>query len=166
MKIVKRIIKKLLTDQRGTTLVDLLVGIAISGMLLPVIISGMSHLFTATNSSRNQIIALQNIEYAANRIREDVHVAQTTNLLDGAAPVSSLNLSWVDAATSQTHAVSYYLSNNQLQRNDNGMTGTVGRYISSIDFSISNGIIRVKIISNPGVNLSSSKMFTYSLALQ
>lgn len=146
-------------------MVDLLAGMAITGMLLPVTMSSMFHTFTVTESSRSKVTALENIEYAANRLRDDVHKAQTTDLVDGGASVSSLNLSWIDGTTGQSHLVSYYLSNTLLQRDYDGITSTVGRYITSIDFSLSNGVIKVKIISSPGINSSSSLELTYSLAL-
>lgn len=159
------LLKKILSCQKGMTLLESIVAIGLSGLVLPVAASSVFHIVVDSEVSRNHIVALQDIWHAADIIKNDVHLAQTSNLDNGAPPVNSLNLSWVDAGTGVSHSVSYYLSGTKLVR-DNGTTvSSAGRYISSVEFSLTANILKVKLVSSPGFDSRRSQQMTYLFAL-
>ncbi|MDZ4247619.1 MAG: hypothetical protein U1D67_10955 [Dehalococcoidia bacterium] len=164
---IKHIIKKTLTNQKGTTLVEILAGLAISGTLLPLIFTVVLNMFTVTTSSGNLITASQDMEYAAGSIGEDIHRAQATDLIEDAGPVNSLTLSWNEenGGDNVAHYVKYYLSGNQLQQDYDGVVRNVSQFTSNIEFSISNNVIKIKMVSSLEGDSQDSKQLTYLFAI-
>lgn len=164
MKVID-LIKKAITGQKGMTVLELLAGMALSGMILPVAASSVLRLMADTELSRNRIVALQDMAYAANQVKGDIRMAQSTDLVNDSVPVGSVIFSWEDSSTGVSHSVSYYLSGNRLQRSSDGINTTVGWYVSDVEFSLSGNIVKMQLKSSPGVRPGSVQQLTYHFAL-
>jgi hypothetical protein len=106
-----------------------------------------------SDRSRSQMVALTDVAQAARRIKEDLIMAQSTDLsLDpDSDPVPSISLTWIDqtrfgSSNPTAHTSSYLLSSNMmLQRTYDGMLGIVGRNITSLGFTQNGRVINVVI---------------------
>ena len=143
--------------QKGFTLLELLVTLAVSSVLLTGVVLSIYQVVWGTDRSNSQVVALTDIDHAALSIKKDLMMTQNTDLIEG-EPRSSVTLTWIDytsfATANETslHSSSYTLSGTELRRNYNGTLGIVGRNISSISFTHNGRIIAVAITATgPGV---------------
>ena len=162
-------------SQKGFTLVELLVGTAVGGMLLSTLVAAIFQTFNVTADTRTRITAIGNINNATHQLSKDVRMAASTNLVDEADPVSNLVLdwsSWYDdsgqlSSEGQDHNCEYALSGEELQRSyDSGDPATVARHISAIEFSLEGQIIIVSITSSPEGKPETAEQKTYRLYLR
>jgi len=167
-------------SQKGFTLIEILVAMAVSGMLLSGLVIAIFQTFGITSRSSTQITALENIKNAAYRISNDVRMAATANLTGG-----DLVLFWTSWYTwnedTQQYELNpvdyrceYTLSGTNLERiydpdtsvAGNEVTTTVGRYISDIQFSRQGEIILVTITASPEGRPETAEQKTYHMYLQ
>ena len=78
-------------------------------------------------------------------------MAQSSDLVDEAAPVDNLTLSWMEwyNLSAVPHVSTYWLSGTDLKRDYDGTVTTVARNISSIAFSQTGRVITVVVASTP-----------------
>ncbi|MFH0768779.1 MAG: prepilin-type N-terminal cleavage/methylation domain-containing protein [Chloroflexota bacterium] len=126
--------------EKGFTLVELLVALAVSSVIV-VSTGQIIHSILVTNVRGNgQVVALTDINRAVLAIRNDLLMAQSTDLVDG-VPKSSANLTWFDYTSSfgtsfgTDHSASYSLVGRELRRNYDGVESIVGRQVISISFT-------------------------------
>ncbi|MBA7712124.1 hypothetical protein ES703_121094 [subsurface metagenome] len=169
-------------SQKGFTLLEILLVLAVGGILLVGIITTILQTTAITVESRTQITALEDIKKVAFRVSKDIRMAATTNLEDGGPVVDSLTLDWASwydengeplnydengEITPVPHSISYTPpSGGELQRNYDGALTTVGSYISNIKFSLKDNIITVTITSSPTGNAETAEQRTYQFYLQ
>ena len=101
-------------------------------------------------------------------ISDDARNARYTSLTSGAAAVSTLTLEWTDyySGALTSHKASYALSGTNLQRTYDGVTTTIGKGISAIQFSVSGSTLTVAITdasTEGSVQFSQSKTFRLRL---
>lgn len=161
--------------QNGFTLIEILLVMAVGGMLLSGLVTAIFQTFGVTKMTTTAVSALENIKMAAYQITQDVKTASTTNLVDGAPAVSNLSLYWTiwyDAngnliPNGEPHSSQYTLSETNLQRNLDGTSiKTVARYISSVQFSRQGNMIAVSITSSPQGKPETAENKTYYIYLQ
>lgn len=121
------------------TLLEMMVALAIVAGLTVGLGSITYSVLHHTKNNNAHVTAASNTEQAARSIAEDGQMAQTTDLIAGAAPVSSVTLNWIDPVNGDSHVVVYSLSGNNLQRSDslNGgapTVSTVARHVVSVGF--------------------------------
>ena len=138
-------------EQRGFTLVELLVAIAIAGLIMPVVASGIFQVTRGTVQINRDQVVLQDIDGASAWINRDLSQAQTTNLNDGET-LDTMRVDWVDqtgwaAAGAESHFAEYTLSGTDLLREYDGETQIVARRVANIQFSRSGKFITVAITS-------------------
>ena len=155
---------KIGTDQRGMTLVELLIAAAIAAMLVPILGSAIFQFMQVTEQGNDQFRALHDVQNAGYWITLDGKRAATTDLIEGADLVDSITLSWTDGG--QAHTTTYSLSSTDLQRDHNGTTITVARYILNVGFSISQGVITANLTSSPEGRWEVSEETTYKVCLR
>lgn len=139
-------------SQKGTTVVELLVGIAIVGLIAGGLSSGIHAFIISSDRGNDRLTALHDIQNAAYWISSDSQMAKTTDLVDGAPPVDHMTLSWTDkfGGGEVSHTSTYSLSGTELQRDHDGSVRTVARHISTVEFSINSGLITVTLGSSLG----------------
>ena len=135
--------------QKGFTLVELLVALAIGSVLMTAAVLSIHQVALGTMRSNDQVAALTDMDQAVLNIKRDLMMAQETNLTAG-NPQSSVILSWVDytgfaSANYTAHSANYSLSGTNLLRTYDGMTTIVGRQITSIIFTQDDRVISVSV---------------------
>ena len=138
-------------EQRGFTLVELLVAIAIAGLIAPVVVSGIFQVTRGTVRINTDLVVLQEIDGASAWINRDLSQAQTTNLNVGET-LNTMRVDWVDQTGwavegAESHFAEYTLSGTDLLREYDGETQIVARRVANIQFSRSGKFITVAITS-------------------
>ena len=141
--------------QQGFTIVELLVGMAISGMIMSAIVSGIFQMIHGTARVNNGLIVQQDIDRASSWFNRDLSQAQTTDIVDLAAPVNNIRVDWTDLtgwATegAEDHYVEYDIvpGTTNLKREQDGESRIIARYVANIEFSRSGNLITVSITSS------------------
>jgi VCBS repeat-containing protein len=148
-------------DQRGITLVETIVAAGIAAMLVGALGSAI-FLFTRTAEQGNdELGALRDVQNAGYWLTRDGKMAETTDLIDGAPPVGSMTLTWTDGG--QAHTVTYTLTGTELQRNYDGDAIAVARYVTSVEFSLSQGVITADLTSSPDGRWDTSEQVAYEI---
>jgi len=174
-------------NQKGITLIEVVVSTAIAAALIGAFVTITFSIFRHTESSNAHMAAATNTENAAHLIIKDGQMAQTTDLIPGAAPVNTVRLSWIDPVYKEhkpyenheivsvnLHAIVYSLSGNNLQRSESVNGGapavrTVARYMTSVGFSQPADVTRlfkVSLTSSGGNPQRVSEMREYDVTLR
>jgi len=151
--------------QKGFTILELLLALAVSGILLTGAVMGIHQIAWGTDRSNSQVVALTDAEQAAFAITKDLMVTQETSLVDG-SPVlqSSVNLTWIDytgfsSSNSTSHSSKYTLAGTELRRNYDGTESIVSRHITYLGFTQEGRFVNVVITSTgPGVRQRSETL--------
>lgn len=140
--------------QKGFTLVEVLVALAVGGVLLTGLITSIFQVTTFTDRSNSQGIALADLHLAALQIKKDLQMAQNVDLL---SPPSLVELGWIDythleSTDNRTHSSVYTLSGTELRRTYDYTESIVGRNITSIVFTKDGRLVNVVITAvGPGI---------------
>ena len=144
-------------EQRGFTLIEILVAMAIGGLIMPVVVSAIFQVSTSTARVNTDFVILADIDAASSWFNRDLAQANTTDVLDGAPAVNTMRVDWTDQtgwATEgqEAHYVNYYIESGTtlLKRDYDGTVSTVARRIADIQFSRSGTFITVTITSSLG----------------
>jgi type II secretory pathway pseudopilin PulG len=148
-------------DERGMTLIETIVAAGIAALIVGVLGSTVFLLTRTTEQGNDELNALQDVQNAGYWLTRDGKMADSTDLIGDAAPVSSVTLSWDDGG--QNHTVTYSLSGTELKRDYDGNMMTVARHVSSVGFSISGGVITATVTSSPDGRWQTSEETTYKI---
>ena len=154
---------KSLRKQGGFTLVEILIALGIAAMITTALGTAIFQILDRTAKGGETVRALNDIQNAGQWLYLDGERAETTDLIENDPPVSSMVLNWVTDGVS--HTARYTISGTELERDHNGVVTTVARYVSNVDFSISNRLITVNMTSTPG-STGASKDITYNIWLR
>ena len=112
MKILGRL-GRINRDQCGFTLIELIVALAICGLIIGGISTTIAQALTCPAQSNDHMTAVKQVENAIDCMKRDVVQAQTVEPSgDSGFP---LNLTWVDWSNTR-HEVTYSLEDGELQR--------------------------------------------------
>lgn len=134
-------------SSRGFTLAELLVSVGILGVAVSLIGGGI---FQALGISRywvDDVVATKELRHAASWFSRDALNAQTTDLVDGALPVSSVTINWTDR-NGIPHIASYSIVGDRLVRTYDGAGITVARKVVSAGFSRSQKTLKFTLTVN------------------
>ena len=144
-------------NQKGFTLVELLVAMAVSTMVMTGIVFAIHQVVWGTGRSNSHVVALTDVNHAALSLKKDIQTAQDTDLTDGdPVPQSSVTLTWTDYTgfdeeDNKSHYSTYTLSGTELQRDYDGTVSIVGRHITSVGFIQNDRIVTANITATgPG----------------
>lgn len=164
-------------DQAGFTLLEMLVAIAVAGVIAPLVTSAIYQITAGTETIDQRTVALADIDNAASWISLDLSLAQdlldpvTLNPLVSCATGTqpSIRAQWTDQTfwgqSSPAHVAEYSIEpgTTRLQRNYDGFVSIVGRYISDLSLCLdAQGIVRFDIAST----VEGRTPFTKALHLQ
>ena len=157
--------------QKGFTLVEVLVVLAVSGVLLTGLITSIFQVSTFTDRSNSQVVALTDLNHAALSIKKDLMMTQNTDLADGSpVPQSSVWLGWTDYTSFETgnltHSSSYVLSGTELLRTYDGTVGIAGRNITSLGFTKNGRVIDVVITATGSSDPQRSETLKFSVLIR
>jgi len=123
---------KLIKNQRGFTLLELLVVIALTGIIGAAAAMSIHQVFTGTALSNDQNTAVNQVRSAAYWIIRDGQMAKTVN--DNPEVPKFLELTWASWDGSESYNVTYELLDSPdglkvLQRNYDGQQMLIAQYI-------------------------------------
>ncbi len=138
--------------QKGFTLLEVLVAVAVGGILMAGILGTIHQVVLGTGRSNSQVVALTEINRAALQIRKDIQMAHNTDLSDGSpVPQGSLVLDWIEytgfegTTANRSHESSYSLSGTDLLRTYDDEVSIVGRNITYVGFTRGGRLVSVVI---------------------
>ncbi|MCH8206899.1 MAG: prepilin-type N-terminal cleavage/methylation domain-containing protein [Chloroflexi bacterium] len=160
-------------SQRGFTLIEILVAMAVAGVVATAVVPAIFQMVVGTGRSNGAAVALADLDRGAHWINRDVVLAQTTDLEDSAPPVSAMTLSWDDLTAWATlegtlsHSITYTLTGPNLQRDYDGQVTTVAKHLTKAEFSINGRTLTVTLTSSPGsFTPRTSETRTYDIYLR
>ena len=166
-------IKILRGNQKGMALIEVVVGAALVGMLISAFSTSIFSFLRHNEGSNAHMTAACGTETATSWISNDGQMAQNTDLTPGAEAVSSLNLSWTDPVNGDFYEIGYFLSGEELQRQESISsvvqgTRTVARYVTNIGFSQPTGNERLftVVITSSGGSPRVSETREYHVTLR
>lgn len=96
---------RLTNNRNGFTLIELIVAMAVAGLVLSVLVTSIYQTTKVNTQSRNNITALEDISHTAERLAPDIRTAQITRWYNGTGdsvllqdedqPVDNLILDWI-----------------------------------------------------------------------
>lgn len=156
--------------QSGFTLIEVLVVVAISGVILTGAFAVLQQTMQGTFSNNNKTVVLSDINDAALYIRRDIQMAQETNLPVDGTPQNSVTFDWYDftlfEADNISHSVDYTLSDTNLLRNYDDIPSIIGRHITNISFSQDGEFINVSVTANVSGWHEKSKTLNFSIYMR
>ncbi len=129
--------------QRGFTLLELLVALAVGSILLTGGLLTVNQLLTSTGRSNSQVVVLDEVHRAALRVKKDLQSCSDTTLTTGnLTDLQSGNVifSWTDQTgfapeDDRMHSSTYSLSGTELVRTFDDATGILARHIEYLSFT-------------------------------
>ena len=141
--------------ERGYTLVETLIAIAITGFIVTILGLTVQQFVTVPEQGDNHVDALHAVQNAAHWVSLDGQTAKS------ASGGSSLSLTLPDNSI-----VSYNMSGNSLQRTFKGVSRTVAENVSSVNFTIQGRVITMHITAAPDSRWSISENQTYQVYMR
>jgi prepilin-type N-terminal cleavage/methylation domain-containing protein len=157
--------KTLKDGQSGFTLIELVIAIAIAGLITGGITVAIMQILTINTRASNHMVAVRQVQQAGKEVSKDTLQAQGVNAT-GAGWGLTLNLTWDEWGTNQTHTVVYKLIDGpgqgaELQRTHsvnggNSTLTTVAEYIdpdpaqTSCDWDEDNKVLTFKVTATAG----------------
>ena len=168
--------------QKGFTLIELLVALAVGSLVIVGALGAIHQVVWGTSRTNSQVVVLTDVHQAALRLKKDIVMAQTTDLVDG-VPKDSAVLSWTDFTSfdleeNKDHTSAYVLlDDGKLQRTydydkPSETTSIVGRNITSLEFTQDpdnvgdNRVIKVVITATEGDMTPRSETLEFSVYLR
>lgn len=160
-------------NQKGFTLIEILVAMAVGGMVMTGIVTGIFQILLGTGQIRVESVALADMEDAAHWLSRDIPMGQTIGgLVDGGPTESDMTIIWNDYTwwaqqeESVAHSIAYTYSGTGLQRNYDGVVTTVGRHLTSVGFSLNGNLVTVTLTSSPDMFPRSTVTRSYLIRLR
>src|SRR4030042_2537639 len=127
-------IKNLRKDQRGFSMMELLMGIALTGIITAAITTAFFQVFDMSTRTANHMIAVAQVQQAGKLVSEDILEAQEVDV-SPSGPGEFLKLGWVSQNTSIVHNITYTMENGKLWRSESiaGGNATLVRVAEYID---------------------------------
>jgi prepilin-type N-terminal cleavage/methylation domain-containing protein len=141
--------------ERGFTLVELLITIAIMGSIFGVLGEAFHQVITIPEYGNDRMTALHEVQNVAHWFNLDGQMAENATGGNG------LILTLPDDSS-----VSYTLAGTELVRSTSTANRTLARNITSVNFSVENRYITMDIISSPAGRWGVSENETYKICLR
>jgi len=125
--------KRLHKDQRGLTIIELLVVIILTGLITAAITTTFFQVFDMNTRTANHMSALSQVQHAGKIVSQDI--LQTQTVLTGDTEGFPLSLNWTEGGiTGDSHEVIYTLKDGELWRSEtiggDSTTTRVAEYIN------------------------------------
>jgi len=155
-----------ISDQRGFTVIELVVAIAIISTLATMLSTTMSQYVRSVSLNRAMFEANHAFMVSSIWMGKDFQMGEAIDLEDDTSD-TSFTMTWVDEydGASDPHSVTYALVGSELLRTYDGNQITVARNISSLTFSRCKGRVSMDMTVSPG-NGSQAARYIYSYRIE
>ncbi len=141
--------------QKGFTLLELLITVAITGLIVGFLGTAIYQIITVTEYSNDRMIAMHELQNAAHWFSRDGQMAST------ASGGNELVLALPDDSS-----ITYAVVDTELCRTAGDSQMTLARNVSDLSFSIENRIITMTVTSSPAGRPNVSEQRTYKVYLR
>jgi len=141
--------------QKGFTLLELLITVAITGLIVGFLGTAIYQIITVTEYSNDRMIAMHELQNVAHWFSRDGQMAST------ASGGNELVLALPDDSS-----ITYAVVDTELCRTAGDSQMTLARNVSDLSFSIENRIITMNITSSPEGRPNVSEQRTYKVCLR
>lgn len=145
----------MMREERGFTLVELVIATAITGIIIGVLGTAVHQILTVTDYGNDKLTAMHELQNAAHWFSFDGQRASTANLNSELLLTISDNLS-----------ITYSLVGTELRRTAGGSPMTLAQNITSANFSVENRLITMTLTSSPEGRDNVSENGTYMVYLR
>jgi prepilin-type N-terminal cleavage/methylation domain-containing protein len=168
--------------QKGFTLLEIMVVMAVGGILMTGIVVSIFQVVSATSRSNSHGVALTDVSQAALYLKKDFQMAQSTDMGFVEDPVvvllssENVTLEWTDSTTPESeeeqmnHHVTYSLSDNGvLERAYDGIMPTmiIGRHITYLRFTqLGESVVNIVITATGTQPQQYSKTIEFSVYMR
>lgn len=144
-----------MNTQKGMTMVELVVTVAVTGIIIAFLGTAIYQIITITGYGNNRLIAAHELENAAYRFN-----------LDGQQATAASGGSGLSLTLSDNSTVTYSLTGTELRRTAGGVNTILARNIASLNFSVANRVITMSLTSTPEGRDNVSENGTYQVYLR
>jgi prepilin-type N-terminal cleavage/methylation domain-containing protein len=141
--------------ERGFTLVEMLIAVAITGFLVMALATAVQQVFAVPERGNDQVAALHAVQNAAHWLSLDGQAARA------ASGGSGLVLTLPDDSS-----ISYTLTGDELHRVAAGTDLTVARDISDVSFTVDGRVINMNIVAAPEGRWDVSENLSYQVFMR
>jgi len=150
-------------SQRGAVVIELVMAAAVSGILGTAVVGSLYQLHWTTADGSARFDVTTEVQRATRWLSRDIHRADSTDIVDGGAPVSTGTFDWTDA--SGAHSCAYALNGNALERTCDGQLAVVARRLEGLSFSRSGSLITLSFSVVPDGRSDLSEAVSMYLSL-
>ncbi len=144
-----------MNGQKGTTMVELLVAIAVTGIIVVFLGTAVYQIINVSEYGNDRLTAMHELQNTAHWFN-----------LDGQKAVTASTESGLLLTISESSTITYSLVGTELRRTEDGSQMTLAKNISSAVFSIDNRIITMSLTSSPEGRDNVSESGTYKVFLR
>lgn len=142
--------------EQGFTLMELVVAMAVAGVIFGVIGMGLYHLVSVPDYGNEKLTALHELQNAGHWFSRDGQMAEN------AVPAGSkLTLSYPDDP-----AVVYNLLDGSLVRECDGASSVLARHVDDVLFSVAGSVVTMQLTTAPDGRWNVSENETYRVCLR
>ena len=149
----------MMKGQKGFTLPELLMTVAITGLIVGLLGTAIYQIITATESGNDRIIAIHELQNAGHWLSLDGQMAKTAVIVG-----DELELTLPD--DSSITYITYAVVDTELHRTADEFQMILAQNISSISFSVENRVITMTITSSPEGSANIREQGTYKVCLR
>jgi prepilin-type N-terminal cleavage/methylation domain-containing protein len=141
--------------QRGFTLVELLIAVAITGFLITALGMAVQQIFVVPERGNDQLTALHAVQNAAHWVGLDGQMAKS------ASGGGNLVLTLPDDSS-----ISYTLSGDELHRVSADTDRVIAGSITQADFTVNGRVINMSIVASPAGRTGMSENLTLQVCMR
>ncbi len=158
-------------NQRGFTLVELIIAVAIIGLITGATTTTIFQVFSGNARTSNHMTAVKQVQNAGYWVSHDTQMAQSVDT-DNLTPPEILKLTWTEYVSDDEYQVVYSVVNNELQREhytnrvinpDPDATTIVAQYVDSISCQFASGKLTLTVTATVVGWKSASETRTYEV---